>query len=58
MVQSFGNVDIKPWIGKLQHDFVLSFLIGMTNEPKIKKGEYFMLFVKAILSQFEKKCLE
>ena len=37
MVQSFGNVDIKPWIGKLQHDFVLSFLIGMTNQPKIKK---------------------
>ena len=54
MVQSFGNVDIKPWIGILQHDFVLSFLIGMTNEPKIKKREYFILFLTAILSQFEK----
>ena len=44
MVQSFGNVDIKPWIGILQHDFVLSFLIGMTNQPKIKKREYIYIY--------------
>ena len=44
MVQSFGNVDIKPWIGILQHNFVLSFLIGMTNEPKIKKKGIFYAF--------------
>ena len=44
MVQPFGNVDIKPWIGKLQHDFVLGFLIGMTNKPKIQRNNCILFY--------------
>ena len=34
MVKAFGNIDIQSWVGELQHNFILSSLISVTNQPK------------------------